>query len=441
MAMRGIFIAALALFAMAAQSVQAAPGVLGVRLIDGGNAMVVAAQVDAVAPGSAAASAGLEPGDLVTAVDGHAVSSSRALQSYVRAHHAGDRLRLVVLRRTPDGFQTLKLTAVLAAPEGMQAAIPPVDLPEAAPPPANANNDAWHAAPAAPFQGRMADYIDPGEHAFAVKVPAGWRVGGRLVRYGPISIAPFVQALSPDGAIFVQLGDWHLQDFADLPGWAEGRLYTPGTSIEIVRRTQSAPRYAEDYARNFAKMLGCSDVALAGVDDVPEPAGLARMPNSRAETVVARFTCTRDGKPFQGQVMTTVQAARIVMMTSWNVIYLASVLAREDRAGQGIAAWNAMRQSFAFLPEWNAQESRIAGESTRPAMEGLEATMRQAATFDHEVLNGSATMQDPGTGARMDVPLGAAPFYFADGLGHTYNSYDPNPRPGFHALAKATQGQ
>ncbi len=51
-------------------------------------------QVAGVVEGSAAATAGLSAGDVVTAVDGHAVDSTETLSSLLRAYHPGDTVRL-----------------------------------------------------------------------------------------------------------------------------------------------------------------------------------------------------------------------------------------------------------------------------------------------------------------------------------------------------------
>ena len=286
-------------------------------------------------------------------------------------------------------------------------------------------------------------YVDPAEQAFAVSVPAGWATGGRMVRYGPISIAPFVQAMTRDGTIFVQLGDWHVKDYADIPGWAEGRLYTPGTSVEFVRRVRTAEQYARSYASTFAKMLDCGSPALGASEAMPAPDGVTTViPQARLETSIAHFTCTRDGARFTGQVMTTVQSYPLPMGTvAWNIVYLASELSREDRAAQGVAAWNAMRKSFTFLPAWNAHESQIAAEAVKPAERQLQATLNQAQTFDREILNGNVLVEDPSTGAHSEISMGVAPYYFSDGAGHYYNSYDPMARPGFHAVKPSTGAQ
>src|SRR5579863_6969441 len=50
-------------------------------------------------------------------------------------------------------------------------------------------------------------FDDPNEHAFAIDVPAGWKVEGGLVRRGPVDLSMFLRALSPDGSILLILGD------------------------------------------------------------------------------------------------------------------------------------------------------------------------------------------------------------------------------------------
>ncbi len=61
------------------------------------------ARVEQVEQGSPAAEAGLQPGDVVTAVDDRAVDGSAALTGYVRQYSSGDQATLDVVR---DGTQT-----------------------------------------------------------------------------------------------------------------------------------------------------------------------------------------------------------------------------------------------------------------------------------------------------------------------------------------------
>ena len=67
---------------------------LGVALSDGNGG----ARIDSVSSGSPADRAGLRAGDLVTAIDGHAVTSSDDAVSLIAAHKPGDRLTLSLRR-------------------------------------------------------------------------------------------------------------------------------------------------------------------------------------------------------------------------------------------------------------------------------------------------------------------------------------------------------
>lgn len=281
---------------------------------------------------------------------------------------------------------------------------------------------------------RFVRWVDPAERAFTDQVPAGWRVGGRLVRYGPVTIAPFVQAMTPDGSIFIQLGDWRIKDYSDIPGWRPGQIYTPGTSVIIVRRLETADQYARSYSAGFAKQLGCGTPSFTGSDALPTPAGLSTIPQSRVETHLVRFTCLRSGQRYAGQVMVTLQSYHVPMSIGWNVLYLACLLAREDRAATGVAVWDKMRNTCAFDSAWNARASQIAAAATPQARDSLDNALRQTQAFDQNVINGTVTVNDPTTGTRSEISIGAEPFYFADGQGHFYNSYDPTPRTGFHAV-------
>ncbi|PWJ26475.1 putative serine protease PepD [Branchiibius hedensis] len=74
-----------------------------------GGATVAGAKVGQVVSGSAAADAGLKQGDVITAFNGAAVTSSDALVGFVRAQKVGDKVTLTVYR---DG-QKMDVTATL----------------------------------------------------------------------------------------------------------------------------------------------------------------------------------------------------------------------------------------------------------------------------------------------------------------------------------------
>jgi S1-C subfamily serine protease len=85
---------------------------LGVRArtqADGPNSEVgTGAQIDSVEAGSAAADAGLQPGDVITAVGDRPVTSSTELTAAVRSEAPGEKVTLTV--RRGSGTQTVEVT-------------------------------------------------------------------------------------------------------------------------------------------------------------------------------------------------------------------------------------------------------------------------------------------------------------------------------------------
>lgn len=86
------------------------PGFLGVEIgpPPGGEAGAV---VTSVSPGSAAARAGIEVGDIIVSVDGRAVSDQLDLGAQIRSHAAGDVIEIELLR---DG-EPVTVTATLGS--------------------------------------------------------------------------------------------------------------------------------------------------------------------------------------------------------------------------------------------------------------------------------------------------------------------------------------
>ena len=86
---------------------------LGVSLEDGGATVNgetrAGAKITKVGSGSPAANAGLREGDVILAVDGHAVGESVALMGYVRQFSAGDQVKLTVARGSNKMDVTVKL--------------------------------------------------------------------------------------------------------------------------------------------------------------------------------------------------------------------------------------------------------------------------------------------------------------------------------------------
>jgi len=417
----------------AAGAGQAGRGYFGVGLTDPPQGAPPGAMLARVDPDGPAARAGLRPGDLIRTVNGQNVPDALTLRNFVFAQHPGAVLTFDVLRSTYSGVSSSRVSVTLGSAPGEGPSPSPrgaarTATPGPSVPPAETPMAAGSAAGL-----RFVVYRDPAENAFTEAVPAGWRVGGRLVRYGPISIAPFVQAMMPDGSVFVQIGDWHIKDFADMPGWPEGHLYTPGTNVEYIRRLQTAEQYTHSYSLTFQKQLGCENPTFTKSQPLPTPPGSATVQGARVETHFTEFSCQRGGQAYTGRVAATVQSYRLPMSIGWNVIFLECVLARQDRASIGFAVWDKLQTSWAFDSNWSSRQAITARQATRGSLDALNRTLQQAQDFDKHVINSTVTVSDPATGAKWDVGMGANPFYFTDGAGHFYNSYDPTPKPGYHA--------
>ena len=82
---------------------------LGIRASNGTSGTQLGAKVEDVTQGSAAAQAGLQKGDLITAIDGTPVVRSESLVAQVRSYEVGKEVTLKVLR----GSETLELKVTL----------------------------------------------------------------------------------------------------------------------------------------------------------------------------------------------------------------------------------------------------------------------------------------------------------------------------------------
>ena len=84
---------------------------LGIRASNGTSGTQLGAKVEDITQGSAAAQAGLQKGDLITAIDGTPVVGSESLVAQVRSYEVGKEVTLKVLR----GSETLELKVTLGA--------------------------------------------------------------------------------------------------------------------------------------------------------------------------------------------------------------------------------------------------------------------------------------------------------------------------------------
>ena len=76
-----------------------------------GDGALIAKNAKAIMPGGPAAKAGLKSGDIITDIDGRAITSPEELIVAVRAHSVGDTVTVKYKRGTTTGSVSLTLTA------------------------------------------------------------------------------------------------------------------------------------------------------------------------------------------------------------------------------------------------------------------------------------------------------------------------------------------
>jgi len=71
-----------------------------------------------VAPGTDAAAQGIQEGDIITAIDGEAITSTSQMVSIIRSHGAGDKIKISIFRKQGGLTDTLTITVTLYEDKG-----------------------------------------------------------------------------------------------------------------------------------------------------------------------------------------------------------------------------------------------------------------------------------------------------------------------------------
>ena len=344
---------------------QAATGVLGVGTINP-PPQYSGALVGRIAPGSAAAQAGLQLQDLIVEADARPIASPTDLTTYVGSRRAGDRVTLTVMRWNGRSFDRIQLAAVLGSAGG-QANM------SATPSPAPVSDR--HAAPAGgPAQG-LADvawtsFTDPYEHAFTIEVPRGWKAVGGVVRKQPDPLwgRLVLRVLSPDRRTLIAVGD------------PDSVPYT-------------APIEARDYVRRFTERAmggACLGLSIGNIADAPE---VIRFANANTlggmyqwSAAHAVFTCKSDR-----QAGMSGQAIAVLQFQPGTRSGHAQVLAGYvTTTGQGEAADRILNHIVSSLHQdegWTLRQQKQAGELAAGAMARWGAEQRQFQQVDDAITN------------------------------------------------------
>lgn len=178
------------------------------------------AVVAEVIPDSPAARAGLEPGDVLLAVDDQATPTRDELVAAIRAARANAPIRLKLRRGAEERTVTVRLVDRPAA--------------EASPPPAAATRPSAPAQPSAPLAERRAAgkpgylgvVVDEGEHGVVV---------ARVFPDGPAAAAAVAV-----GDVIAAVGTTAVRDLDDLDRALSGR--PPGSEVTLALRSPRGDR-------------------------------------------------------------------------------------------------------------------------------------------------------------------------------------------------------
>ena len=207
-------------------------------------------------------------------------------------------------------------------------------------------------------------FTDPTEHAFTISAPAGWRVTGGVRRFSTVIVKPWAQAVSPDGAVAVFMGDASIPTFT-LPS----QEHPAGSAFDNIAGPQMAMDYqgGGDIAANYVRRAApCAGLQPHGGQAEPDVTARAR---SQAEADKARtnsgvpvrtdfdggsavFSCQVDGKPYVIGAVAVTALTRFGQAGVWNVSSLFGYRAPEGRQAEADRVVRAMQASFQRDPAW-----------------------------------------------------------------------------------------
>ena len=296
-------------------------GVLGVVVVDS-QVNPQGAFVNTVQPGSAAASAGLVPGDVITGVDGNPVAGASELHQIMASHHPGDRLILQVVRY---GGGSAEISVTLGGAGAASTAQTAPQPSAAAPAPTPAGGG-----------GAKPDMIwtrftDPVEHAFTIDVPKGWRVAGGTRRMNAVEIRAGVDTVSPDGAITLFYSDPDVPIFTvpspmlEMAGLHQGMVYNPGQGVQLlIEPYMDGEQFAAGWgAQRIAE--GCANVSRTGMAPRPDQSRAIDSTyqqfgiTTSIQAGEASFACSLNGAPAAGYVFAATEYVQNETGTMWDV--------------------------------------------------------------------------------------------------------------------------
>jgi PDZ domain len=341
------------------------------------------ARVGVLAPGGPAERAGVQVGDVITAVGGHSGGSAQAVAAALAGIPAGQKAVITVAR----GGQPLSLTAVMGTPPAA-GAMAAVQGSSSAPPAA-----ATPSSPAGPAKAvaalkvtQYATFTEPTEHAFTMEVPQGWSVTGSQMRRAALEFAPFVRTLAPDRMTYLMVGEPTLLTYTppnattQRLGWREGSLHAANQGgVTMLLRYIPGPQFARLYGQTALAGL-CPQLHFEGAT---ERADFVAAADRLIPTVIpsqstggeATFSCRHGGVDMAVSVDAVTRIDRNSVL--WNVIFLRAALTPKSQAAAAQEVLKHMTQSFQYDPAWVQMQEQLDRLSAQQIAARVQAAERQ----------------------------------------------------------------
>lgn len=224
-----------------------------------------------------------------------------------------------------------------------------------------------------------ADWQDPIEQAFSLKVPKGWSVKGGTFRRASVDLLHVLLASSPDQKIKIQFNDSNIPVFTapspvlSMAGFYEGTWYSPGYGVNmLVKRYAPGSLFLEEYIQqNLSPHLASFEVVSQ--QDRPDVVSSFNKLYSQFMSYGISFSLhagemafrfEQDSEPFVGYGLALTQITQSAAMQggTWSVALMTiyTCPASEDETVRQIAEF--MFQSLDMNPQWVASQQQLAGD-------------------------------------------------------------------------------
>jgi len=406
-----------------------AKGFIGVGLADApasGGAMV-----GVVKPGGPADQAGVEPGDVVVAINGTIVDSAATMGRMITAMAPNQTARLSVVRASGSPAKHLTIPVVVGSQNGAtapsaRAAQPTAPSPSgsAPAPPSSTPTPGTAAGPNAgshsPAVSGYMHITDPLEQAFGVDVPAGWRSEAGLARRSALQVNPYVRSLSPDKMTYLMIGEPDLPAYTppsqmgNAIGLPEGsptssELGGQGMILHYMPGTEFARAYGETVLAGL-----CPSFKFSYVRERPD---LARIGDTVSPTVIpsrstggeARFTCMHNKQEMEARVEAATRTTQDNLV--WGATLLFALIAPKDQADKAEEILAGIGRSIKFSDAWIQKQNSLSREAGIAINRRMQEIFRQERSFIQklnsvdenfssmdELISGFSTYHDEKTG-------------------------------------------